>query len=287
MTAFNELETTIHMALNEVSNGGSIDVSEEDIELAGEQFKEALRKQFKARDEEFRLRMSNIGKPLCQLQKEKSNAPKGLMPYNHVVRMLIGDAVEIIMMAVLKGAGVNITSKKTKVELPVNDSLILGEDDVEIDEAVWDIKSSAPWAFANKWAYGFDALFASDEFGYVAQLYGYAKAKNRRMGGWIVVDKSSGEVKVVPATPSEDQIKKIEEEVSFKESALSNNLPFRRGFEEEVETYFKKPTGNTLIPLTCTFCKFMKDCWPNAVFKPKAKSTAKTIKSVWYAKYNE
>ncbi len=86
---FNELETTIHMALDNLSNGGELSISDEDIELAGEQFKEALKRQFKARDDEFRLRMSNIGRPLCQLQKEKAKAPKTRMPYNHAVRMMI------------------------------------------------------------------------------------------------------------------------------------------------------------------------------------------------------
>ena len=38
------------------------------IEDAGEEFKAALRKQLTPQDRDFRLRMSNIGKPLCQLQ---------------------------------------------------------------------------------------------------------------------------------------------------------------------------------------------------------------------------
>ena len=40
------------------------------IEEFGELCKKALEKQFSKREEGFRLRMSNIGKPLCQLQME-------------------------------------------------------------------------------------------------------------------------------------------------------------------------------------------------------------------------
>ena len=35
---------------------------------------EALNKQFNAQDNDFRLRMSNAGKPLCQLQMQSKNA---------------------------------------------------------------------------------------------------------------------------------------------------------------------------------------------------------------------
>ncbi len=285
---FNELETAIHMSLEALSNGEPLDVTDEDIEQAGEQFKASLRKQFSrpSGTDEFHLRMSNIGKPLCQLQNEQAEAPKTRMPYNHAMRMMIGDAVEVIMMTVLKAAKVNITSSKNRVKLQVNESQIPGEDDVEIDGAVWDIKSSAPWAFANKWAYGWDGVYSGDTFGYVAQLYGYAKAKDRPMGGWIVADKASGEVKVVAATPTRDQLKKIEENVSFTESAIRNRLPFKRGFEEEPETFFKKPTGNMLVPQTCTFCPFLKHCWPDAQLKPKALSKAQNVKPVWYSKYD-
>jgi hypothetical protein len=284
---FNPLQTSIHLTLEKLSNNEEVEVDDAWIEEAGEQFKASLRKQFKPRDEEFRLRMSNIGKPLCQLQNEKANAPKTRMPYNHIMRMIIGDTVEAIMMVVLKAAKVNITDSKTVVGMQVNETYVPGETDIEIDGAIWDVKSSAPWAFANKWAYGWEGIYGGDTFGYVSQLYGYAKAQNKPMGGWIVIDKASGEVKVVPATPTRDQLKKIEENVNFTERALANNMPFKRGFEEEVETFFKKPTGNMLVPQTCLFCQFMNNCWPDAVLKPKAKSKAQDVKPVWYSQYSK
>ena len=52
--------------------------------------KKAIRKQFKEkRDTSFRVRMSGIGKPLCQLQMEKSGAKKEDMPYNSKVKISI------------------------------------------------------------------------------------------------------------------------------------------------------------------------------------------------------
>lgn len=286
MASFNELEVAIHMTLDSLSNGEAVEVKDEWIEEAGEEFKAALRKQFTPNNREFGLRASNIGRPLCQLQNEAMGSPKSRRDYNHIVRMLIGDAVETITRIVLKAAKVNVTGSKSQVRLQVNDTSIPGEDDIEIDGAVWDIKSSAPFAFEHKWKLGWEAVYASDEFGYVGQLYTYAKGKDRPMGGWIVTDKSSGEVLVVPATPSAEQIKQVEENINFKEQALAKNLPFRRGFEEEQETFYKKLTGNKLVPFTCTYCDFIKTCWPNATIQPKAFSEAKNKKPVWYTEFN-
>lgn len=285
-TKFNEIQMKLHMVLDKLSNDEYVDIKDEYIEEAGEAFKVSMRKQFSPRKkEDFRLRMSNVGRPLCQLQQEKADTPKSRREYNHVIRMLIGDAVESAMTVIIKAAGLNVTSQKDKVSLKVNETDILGEDDIEIDGEVWDIKSTAPWAFDNKWIRGWNEVYSGDTFGYVAQLYGYSKAKGKPMGGWIVVNKSSGEVLAVAAEPTKDQLKQIEENVSYTERAIATGLPFKRGYTEEVETFHKKPTGNMKVPLTCTFCSYIHTCWPDAVRKPMAMSEAKNKKSIWYSKF--
>lgn len=287
-TKFNELQMKIHMVLDKLSNDQEVDIKEEWLDEAAESYKAALRKQLAPRKkEDFRLRMSNVGRPLCQLQHEKAGTPKSRQEYNHVIRMLLGDSVESIMTIVIKAAGINVTSQKDKVSLPVNTYNILGEDDIEIDGEVWDIKSSAPWAFENKWMRGWDSVFSGDSFGYVDQLYGYAKAKGKPMGGWIVINKASGEVLAVRAEPTPDQIKQIEARINYTERAISTDLPFKRGFQEDIETFRKKPTGNMTVPLPCTFCSYMHTDWPDAVRKPQAMSEAKNKKSIWYSKFTE
>lgn len=287
MAAFNELEAKIRMTLDGLSNGEPVQINEEWYDEAAEEFKAALKKQFTPSQREFSLRASNIGKPLCQLQNEKADAPRARRDYNQVIRMLIGDAVETIARVVLKAADANITGSKNKVRLQVNDTSIPGEDDIEIDNEIWDIKSSAPWAFEHKWRQGWDKVYEQDEYGYVDQLYVYAKSQGKAMGGWIVFDKSSGECLAVRATPTKEQIREIEERINFKEQALAKDLPFRRGFEEEIETFYKKPTGNKLVPFQCTWCDFIKTCWPDATLRPQALSQAKNKKSVWYTEYNK
>ena len=272
------------MALDALSNGESIEFDDKWIDQAGEEFKAAIRKQIDNRKEEFRLRMSNIGKPLCQLQSEHNKLPPGRRPYNHFVRMLIGDAVESVIRVVAKAAKLNITGEGSTVELVVGDTSIRGTDDIEIDGKIWDIKSCSPYAFLHKWADGWEGVYHHDTFGYVAQLFGYAKAQDKPMGGWIVIDKSSGEVKVVAATPTPDELASIEDGIKAAERTIRNNEPFVKLFEEIPETFRKVETGNQLVPMICTFCDFLQYCWPDAVQRPQVMSKAQDRKVVWYAR---
>lgn len=285
---FSELETRLRMTLDALSNGEGVRVKDEWIVEAGKHFEEALRRHLTEGKREWKgLRMSNLGKPLCQLQQEQMGTEAGRMPYNHIIRMSIGDAVEAIMNVVVKASGVNVTGGKERVKLQVNETKIPGEDDIHIDEEVWDIKSSSTWGFQHKWLEGWEGIYHTDTFGYVDQLYGYAKAQNKRMGGWLVIDKSSGEFKVVKATPTPEQLEAIEARINNTEAAIREKRPFVKCFKEEDEYFRKKPTGNKLIPKVCGFCSYMHKCWPNAQLKPKGMSEAAVPTPTWYNYYNE
>lgn len=86
------IEASIHSVLDRLSNGEDVEIEEEWIEEAGEQFKAALRKQVTPRDRTVVLRMSNIGRPICQLQMAQAGEEEERRPYNFIVRMLMGDA---------------------------------------------------------------------------------------------------------------------------------------------------------------------------------------------------
>ena len=103
------------------------------------------------------------------------------------------------------------------------------------------------------------------------------------MGGWIVYDKSSGEVKVVEAKPTPAQLEEIKRRLEKTEKAIREGAPFEKLFKEEKETYYRKDTGNILVPVTCTFCNFLTTCWPDAVYAANPTSTAKNPSKKWYA----
>ena len=77
-------------------------MSEEIIDQAAEDFKQALKKQFTPQDFSFKPRPSNLGKPLCQLQLAKAGARAEDKPYTFKMIVTFGDAIEAILKAILK-----------------------------------------------------------------------------------------------------------------------------------------------------------------------------------------
>ena len=206
-----QIQNRLEEVLLSLSNDRHEDIliKDEWIEKAVSDFRDALHRQLKPTEKRsFRLRMSNVGRPTCQLQMEASGIKGKDKQYNHILRMLLGDFSEIILMLMMRATDIPVTGEKSQVELKVGSTKISGEDDVEIDNKVYDIKSASDWAFRNKWRKGFDALLEDDPFGYLGQMAGYSIGQSKKMGGWIVMNKSSGEIIVIDAPDD----KKIYEE---------------------------------------------------------------------------
>ena len=226
------------------ANKASVKVSDELIDEFGEACKEAFRKQFTdKRKTDFSYRMSNIGKPLCQLQMEKNGAEQETMPYNFKMRNLFGDLIEAAAITIMKSSGIEVTDIQKKVNLETENSKINGTMDVKIGGKIWDIKSASPWSFTNKFgdSGGFDSVAKDDTFGYVSQGYMYGEADKSDFAGWIVINKSTGEW-CVTETPDQDQDYKTSAIATAKNNikALKENKPFERCFEDIEETFYKK-----------------------------------------------
>ena len=275
-----QLEMTLDKLSNDEFDGLTID--EAWIEEAGEEFKAALRKQLTPQEEGFRLRMSNVGKPLCQLQHGAMGSEKKRKNYNFKIQMLIGDAVECIANIMLKIAGANITGGKNQVELKLGETVVKGEDDIEIDHKIYDVKSCSPWAFDNKWSKGYSGLKESDDFGYVGQLTGYAQAQEKELGGWIVVNKSDGRIKIVEAETSKTEIAMNLFMIGHNIDQVNRKTPLARQFEPIVDKFRGKPTGLKRLGKTCEFCDYTKACYPTAKLMAHPKSEAKNPPMYWF-----
>ena len=68
---------------------------------------DALEKQFSREPRKHKLRLSALGKPLCQQQSEKLGIEQEFS-YNAIMRFLLGDLVEATLIAVMKAAGIQI-----------------------------------------------------------------------------------------------------------------------------------------------------------------------------------
>jgi len=273
-------ELTLHRFLSEATDGERV-LSDANIDKIAEDVKEALHRQLGSQNsrKEFRLRMSNIGRPTCQLWFEKNQPEKALpFPKNFVMNMMLGDIVEAVFKGLLRQAGVAYEdSKKVSMELKI-DKKIEGTYDIVMDDAVDDIKSASDWSYKNKFE-SFDTLASEDPFGYVGQLAGYAQATNKRAGGWWVINKANGNFKYVPADGL-DLTKEIDKLSSNLDVVESNE--FKRCFEPVEETFRGKPTGNKVLTKTCSFCRYKHACWENLQEIPSLVSQAKIPKIVSY-----
>lgn len=253
-------ELAVYSFLQKAMAGESA-MTDEVIDMVASDVKAAMNKQFNSgpRDE-FRLRMSNIGKPKCQLWFEKNDPEdKTPLPPHFLMNMILGDIVEAVFKGLLRAAGIEFKdNENVTLKLP-NGQEIKGEYDMEMDGRIDDVKSASKWSYENKFS-DFNSLSSKDSFGYVAQLVGYAEAAGKDVGGWWVVNKADGQFKYVDASDvnKEEVLDGIQELVDY----IDTDQPFERCFEPVPETYYKKPSGNIVLPGDCKFCSFKHKCHP-------------------------
>ena len=273
-------ELAVHQYMENAANGKTT-MSSETIRQVGLDVMSAMARQFGGGNKrgEFSLRMSNVGRPTCQLWFDKNEPEKALpLPTTFVMNMMLGDIVEAVFKGLLKEAGVQYEDdKKVTLELE-SDASVSGTYDIVIDGAVDDIKSASNWSYNNKFDC-FETLSNGDPFGYIAQLAGYAKASGKRAGGWWVVNKANGEFKYVPATgiDIEKEIDNIQQTVD----SIEENK-FERCFDAVPETFRGKETGNMILDQNCIFCRYRFACWDGLEERPSVPSQAKQPKTVAY-----
>jgi len=272
-------EIALHQYLDDATNGKS-SMSAKTIAGIKKDIGEALKRQFGSRTKrrKFQLRMSNVGRPTCQLWFEKNQPEKSHpLPTTFVMNMMLGDIVEAVFKGLMREAKVKFDDSD-KVFLNIGNQKVSGTYDLVLNDAVDDIKSASDWSYRNKFE-SFDTVSADDAFGYVGQLAGYAKAVGKKAGGWWVVNKANGSFKYVPADniDVDKAVAKLEENVKKVESNK-----FERCYDSEEETFRGKPTGNRVLSKTCSFCRYKHACWETLQELPSLVSQAKDPKIVSY-----
>ena len=272
-------ELALHQYMENAVKGTST-MSDTTIKQVADDVADAITRQFGSGKKrgDFKIRMSNVGRPTCQLWYEK-NKPEVALPFptTFVMNMMIGDIVEAVFKGLLKEAGVKYNDTE-KVTLDLGTTSINGSYDIVINDAVDDIKSASDWSYRNKFE-SYDTLAAGDGFGYIGQLAGYAKASGKRVGGWWVVNKANGQFKYVPASglDIDEEINKIKDTVTTVEENK-----FERCFEPVPEKFRGKETGNQVLNDGCRFCSYRFDCWSDLTERPAVKSQAKNPPTVSY-----
>lgn len=241
------------------------EVSEENVEWAGELLKQLLRTRLVKRKEkrgEEVLRFSALGKQDRQLwymanMPEKAEKLDGKTHF----KFLYGDVLELLLLFLAKEAGHSVEYAQEEV----SEDGVLGHVDAVIDGVLTDAKSASPYGY-NKFRTG-DILF-DDSFGYIPQLAGYHHAISAKLPGvidesraaFLACDKVSGDICVMEidketldGNPPGPRIKHLKEVIGRKQPPPRCYSPVPEG-----------KSGNLKLDLGCSYCAYRDECWSDA-----------------------
>jgi hypothetical protein len=170
-----------------------------------------------------------------------------------VFKFLYGDIVEESVLTLAKAAGHNVEKEQHEVDIKLpNGWRIVGHLDAVIDGVLVDVKSTTTYGMRD-----FVAGRGGDKFGYRAQLNVYSSALGVKRKGWVVVDKTIGNMKWIEEDKPYDTYQLLEDSVATLELPT---VPKNR-LAGTVE-----PNGNVALARECSYCPYKKECWADANF---------------------
>lgn len=244
------LATDIKHLISEISNGKPANMTEENMDVFLNNIKEAMlawNTPPVRTDKEGKLRMSVLGKPARQLWYDK-HSPKDRKDEDAGLNLkfLYGHIIEHLVLYLAKLAGHKIEDQQKKVEIDG----VTGHIDSKIDGEICDVKSASPFSF-KKFQSG--EIVGDDPFGYHAQLSGYETAMGTKAGGFLVVDKSSGDICFYkPEDMAKPNVKSL---IKNLRTTLEQDTPPEKCYEFKTEK-----NGNKTLATGCMFCPHKWEC---------------------------
>ena len=199
------------------------------------------------------LRMSNIGRPERQLwfdMKKDNYTNNGVNPPT-MIKFLYGHLLERVVLFLTELADHDVTDEQKEIKVKG----ILGHMDCKIDGEVIDIKSASNFAF-KKFVNG--TLAESDAFGYMAQLSGYEAAEGTNNGGFVAINKETGELALF--RPEELDKINIESKIKKVKSLLKDDNPPDFCYQ----TIPDGASGNMKLPRECGWCSHKFECYKDS-----------------------
>lgn len=228
------------------------EVCEENIEWAGEEFKELLRTRLKEKQQGEVLRMSAIGKPDRQLWYAAKETNKEDIPPKTYFKFLYGDVIELLILFLAKESG--HTVERTQEEIDVDG--VKGHIDAIIDGVVVDVKSASPYGYKK---FKNNSVLEDDPFGYVHQLAGYSAVLNPgNDAAWVAFDKVAGDICVTSLSASVIADYEPAARIEHLRDIIEQDEPPERCYPDEPDG----KSGNRKLSLPCSYCAYKKECWP-------------------------
>jgi len=248
------LASDIKHLISEISNGKPANMTEENMDVFLKNIKEAMlawNTPPVRTDKEGKLRMSVLGKPARQLWYDK-HSPKDRKDEDAGLNLkfLYGHIIEHLVLYLAELAGHKIEDQQKKVEIDG----VTGHIDSKIDGEICDVKSASPFSF-KKFQSG--EIVGDDPFGYHAQLSGYETAMGTKAGGFLVVDKSSGDICFYkPEDMAKPNVKSL---IKNLKTTLQQDTPPEKCYEFKTEK-----NGNKTLATGCMFCPHKWECHADA-----------------------
>ena len=248
------IATDIKSLIADISNGKPANMTEENLDVFLQNIKEAMlawNKPYNAEKYAGKLRMSILGKPSRQLWYDKFS-PKDKKEENAGLNLkfLYGHIIEHLVLYLAELAGHKIEDQQMKVEIDG----VTGHIDSKIDGEICDVKSASSFSF-KKFQTG--EIVSDDPFGYLAQLYGYETANGTKDGGFLVVDKSTGDICFYkPDDMAKPNVKTL---IKDLKNTLEQDTP-----PEKCYPYKEEKNGNKTLAIGCQFCPHKWECHADA-----------------------
>ena len=206
-------------------------------------------------DKKENLRLSMIGHPLRKIwyanqQSDSKEEEEELKGSDHI-KFLYGNILEALLIFLTKVAKHDITDMQKEVKV----NGVTGHQDAKIDGNIVDFKSASPFSF-KKFKEG--SIFTDDPFGYIYQISSYCEANDIYKGGFLVIDKVSGELLYCPVPDME--FKNASERISTIRNTLKDGSPPDRCYDPVPDG----KSGNMRLDTGCIYCPYKKQCWSDA-----------------------
>lgn len=232
-------------------------VSEDNVQWAGEIFKDLLRRRLQKREQksgEDVLRFSALGKQDRQIWYQANKPDKAeKMHGKQNFKFLYGDTIEVLLLFLAKEAGHTVENAQKGVECDG----VKGSIDADIDGVLTDVKSASSYSFEKFKSGGY--LF-DDPFGYVSQLSGYANALGRDRAGFLVADKVHGDIAFVEFDKAYIDGNPPKPRIDHLRDVIHSDTPPERCYD----TVPEGKSGNQKLGIGCSYCPFKEECWSDS-----------------------
>ena len=197
------------------------------------------------------LRLSMIGQPARKVWYSVRSTEQEELDGSDYIKFLYGDILEALLVFLSKVSGHKVSDQQKQVVL--ND--VVGHQDAVVDNVLVDFKSASSFSF-KKFTEGM--VFKDDPFGYVAQLSAYAQANNAKEAGWVVIDKTTGQIAYCPVHQME--MINASQKIDYLRNAIKDSEPPSRCYDAVPDG----KSGNMQLATGCNYCAYKFDCWSDA-----------------------